>query len=152
MEQQLVIFELGEENYGVEISAIESIIKMQPITKVPHSPSFVEGITNLRGTVLPVIDLRKRFDLPPAERNRDTRIVVTNLGDKKVGMTVDSVSEVLTIQSNLVEPPPSMISSGHTEFLQGIVKISDRLIILLNLERILNDQEQESLLALPEAV
>jgi purine-binding chemotaxis protein CheW len=152
MEQQLVIFELGEENYGVEISAIESIIKMQPITKVPHSPSFVEGITNLRGTVLPVIDLRKRFDLPPAERSRDTRIVVTNLGDKKVGMTVDSVSEVLTIQSNLVEPPPSMISSGHTEFLQGIVKISDRLIILLNLERILNDQEQESLLALPEAV
>jgi purine-binding chemotaxis protein CheW len=152
MELQLVIFELGEENYGVNISAVESIIKMLPITRVPHAPGFVEGIINLRGAVLPVIDLRKRFDLPAAGHDRDTRIVVTSLAEAKIGMVVDSVSEVLTIQEAMIEPTPAIVSTDHTEFLQGIVKIGERLVILLNLDRVLSDREQENLLVLPEAV
>jgi purine-binding chemotaxis protein CheW len=150
MEKQLVIFGLGTENFGVEISAVESIIKLQEMTKVPHAPGFVEGVTNLRGTVLPVIDLRKRFGLPKREASKETRIVVVNMADVKVGMIVDQVSEVLTIQSEIIEPTPPMISTVDTAFITGIAKVGDRLIIMLELEKVLSNREQASLHALPE--
>ncbi|MCE1254274.1 MAG: chemotaxis protein CheW [Anaerolineae bacterium] len=150
MERQLVVFELGDENFGVDISAVESIIKMQELTKVPHAPGFVEGVTNLRGIVLPVIDLRKRFGMPKDEGTKDTRIVVTNVDNVKVGMIVDSVSEVLTIPENVVEATPPMISSIDTAFITGIAKLDNRLIILLDLSKVLSSKEQNSLQALPE--
>jgi purine-binding chemotaxis protein CheW len=149
MEQQLVIFGLGEELFGVDIAAVESIIKMQELTRVPHTPSFVEGITNLRGAVLPVIDLRKRFKLPVVEKTKDSRIIVTNQNNVKVGMVVDLVSEVLTISSESVEPTPPMISSVDTAFIVGIAKIESRLVVLLNLERVLSENEQDKLQVLP---
>jgi purine-binding chemotaxis protein CheW len=152
MELQLVIFELGAENYGVEISTVEGIIKMQDLTHIPHAPSFVEGVTNLRGAVLPVIDLRRRFELPVVERTRETRIVVTNMNDIKIGMIVDAVSEVLTISDALIEPTPPIVSNGKAEFIHGIVKLGERLVILLDLGRVLSDQEQGTLAALPAAV
>ena len=150
MERQLVVFELGDENFGVDISAVESIIKMQELTKVPHAPGFVEGVTNLRGIVLPVLDLRKRFGMPKDEGSKDTRIVVTNVDDVKVGMIVDSVSEVLTIPESVIEVTPPMISSIDTAFITGIAKLDNRLIILLDLSKVLSAKEQNSLQALPE--
>ncbi len=145
MEQQLVVFELANEHYGVDISSVESIIKMQEITRIPHSPSFVEGITNLRGLVLPVIDLRKRFGLEAQEASRDSRIMVVALGAVKVGMIVDAVSEVLRVPSESIEPPPSMTTSSKANFITGIAKLNDLLVILLDLSKILTTDEQVEL-------
>ena len=150
MERQLVVFELGDENFGVDISSVESIIKMQELTKVPHAPGFVEGVTNLRGVVLPVLDLRKRFSMPGIEESKDTRIVVSNIDGIKVGMIVDSVSEVLTVPETVIEATPPMISSVDTTFITGIAKLENRLIILLDLTRVLSTKEQTMLQALPE--
>jgi len=145
MEHQLVVFELGKEHYGVDISAVEAIIKMQPITVVPHTPHFVEGVTNLRGSVLPVIDLRKRFNIAQDEISKNSRIVVIVLGKTKVGMIVDGVSEVLQIQEESIEPTPSMITSVDTTFITGIAKIDDKLVILLDLSKVLSLQEAMAL-------
>jgi purine-binding chemotaxis protein CheW len=150
MEKQLVIFELANEHYGVDIAAVESIIKMQAITAVPHAPVFVEGITNLRGKVLPVIDLRKRFGLNCQENTRDSRIVVVSLNGAEVGMTVDGVSEVLSISDEAVEPPPPMVTTVDSTFITGIAKIGgqeerDRLVILLDLGKVLSIEEKREL-------
>ncbi len=106
MENQFVVFELGSENYGVSIASVESIIKMQAITKIPHSNDFVAGVTNLRGKVLPVVDLRRRFGLPPQEADKNNRIIIISVNEMEVGMIVDGVSEVLTIQDESVVPTP----------------------------------------------
>ncbi len=145
MEKQLVVFELGDERFGVDISAVESIIKMQEITKVPHAPDFVKGITNLRGVVLPVIELRSRFGMMLEEATKDTRIVVISLKGVKVGMIVDGVSEVLTISDEVVEPPPPMVSNVNTAFITGIAKVGSRLIILLDLAKVLSMEEAYAL-------
>jgi purine-binding chemotaxis protein CheW len=142
MEKQLVVFELANELFGVDIAAVESIIKMLPITRVPQSPEFVEGVINLRGKVLPVIDLRLRFGLPAVEVTKSNRIMVITLGGTEVGMIVDGVSEVLSISDEDVEPPPSMVTSVHSSFVVGIAKIDTRLVILLDLKKILSLEEQ----------
>jgi len=141
MERHLVVFGLGKENYGVDISAVEAIIKMQPITVVPHTPHYVEGVTNLRGAVLPVIDLRKRFGLELDEISKNSRIVVIVLGKMKVGMIVDGVSEVLQVPEDAIEPTPSMITSVDTTFITGIAKLENKLVILLDLSKVLSLQE-----------
>ncbi len=145
MEQQLVVFELANEHYGLDISAVEGIIKMQAITKMPQAPSFVEGVTNLRGTVVPVIDLRKRFMLPPMEHTKDTRIVVVYMEKTKIGMIVDGVSEVLRIPEEAIEPTPPMVSTVNTAFIRGIAKLEGRLVTLLDLSKVLSADEQVSL-------
>ena len=145
MEHQLVVFELANECYGVDIAAVESIIKMQTITLVPHAPDFVEGVTNLRGSVLPVVDLRKRFGLPSVESSRSTRIIVVTIDQIKVGMTVDAVSEVLRVTDEAIEPTPLMVMTVDSGFITGIAKVGDRLIILLDLGRVLSLREQSSL-------
>jgi purine-binding chemotaxis protein CheW len=122
MEQQLVIFELARECYSVEIATVEGIIKMQAITMVPHAPPFVEGVTNLRGIVLPVIDLRKRFGLARQAEAKDSRIVVAVMGGRKVGMIVDGVSEVLRVPADVIEPPSPLVTTVDTTFIKGIAK------------------------------
>ena len=145
MEHQLVIFELAEELYGVDIATVEGIIKMQAITAVPHAPPFVEGVTNLRGTVLPVMDLRKRFGLPTQTATKDSRIVVAVMDSLKVGIVVDGVSEVLRVPEEAIEPPSPLVTTNETSFINGIAKIADRLIILLDLSKVLSLQEQAQL-------
>jgi purine-binding chemotaxis protein CheW len=142
MEKQLVIFELASESYGIEIANVESIIKMQAITRVPKCPDFVEGITNLRGTVLPVIDLGKRFGIADQKRDNDTRIIVVGFDGMKVGMIVTAVSEVLTIDDNVIEPAPAIVTTINSSFIAGIARIESRLIILLNLDQILSKEEK----------
>ena len=142
MENQIVIFELGEEFFGVDIAAVESIIKMQPITRMPHAPAFVEGVTNLRGKVLPVIDLRSRFGLDVRETDKNSRIIVISVNHTEVGMIVDGVSEVLTITDQTVEPAPPIASTVDSRFITGIAKIDSRLVILVDLEGVLSSSEQ----------
>ena len=148
MEQQLVVFELANEFYGINIAMVESIIKMQTITQLPQTPSYVKGVTNLRGSVLPVLDLRTRFALPENEDTRQTRIMIVTMGNIKAGIIVDAVSEVLRVSDESIEPLPPMINSVDSAFLKGIVRLEKRLIILLELSRVLNLDEQKSLEAL----
>jgi purine-binding chemotaxis protein CheW len=142
MEKQLVIFELGPEYFGIDISMVEGINKMLEITKIPQSPAYLEGITNLRGSVLPVIDLHVRFGMPSQERTNETRIMVANLDGVKVGMVVSAVSEVLTIDDSVIEPPPPMVSNINSEFITGVAKIDKRLVILLDLSKVLSFEEK----------
>jgi purine-binding chemotaxis protein CheW len=145
MELQLVIFKLGNESFGVEISTVESIIKMQVITRLPQAPEFIEGVTNLRGKILPVIDLRKRLGLNLTDVTKDSRIIVVGLSGTTVGMVVDSVEEVLRINQEIVEPPPSITVSINSKFIQGIAKSGDDLVILLDLYKVLRTTESEEL-------
>lgn len=149
MESQLVIFELAGEHYGMRIDTVESIVKLQDITKVPHAPDFVEGVTNMRGTVLPVIDLRKRFGLTRQEATKDSRIIVVEVNQTKVGMTVDAVTEVLRVQDENVAPPSPLVTTIDSAFIIGIAKVGERLIILLDLARVLTSGEQKKLEAMP---
>jgi purine-binding chemotaxis protein CheW len=149
MENQLVVFSLANEHYGVGIAAVDSIIKLQPITHVPRAPAFVEGVTNLRGKVLPVVDLRKRFDLPVAPETKETRIVVSELNGSAVGMIVDSVSEVLRVPEEAIEPPSPLVTTVDSIFVTGIAKMGERLIILLDLEKVLTPEEKTELKAMP---
>jgi purine-binding chemotaxis protein CheW len=148
MEQQLVVFELANEFYGINIAMVESIIKVQTITQLPQTPPYVKGVTNLRGSVLPVIDLRTRFALDTKEDTRQTRIMIVTMGSIKAGIVVDAVSEVLRVSDETIEPLPPMINSIDSAFLKGIVRLENRLIILLELSKVLNLDEQRSLEAL----
>ena len=150
MEHQVVVFELADEYYGVDIAGVESIIKLQEITAIPHAPRFVEGVTNLRGTVLPVIDLRRRFGLPAGEQNGDTRIVVVDVDGSKVGMIVDAVTEVLRVPDEAIEPPSPLVVTVNSAFITGIAKMEDRLVILIDLTRVLAVEEKAELQALRE--
>jgi purine-binding chemotaxis protein CheW len=148
MEQQLVVFELANEFYGINIAVVESIIKMQAITQLPQTPVYVRGVTNLRGSVLPVIDLRARFALEAKEDTRQTRIIIVTMDNIKVGVVVDGVSEVLRISDETIEPLPPMINSVNSVFLKGIARLESRLIILLELGKVLELGEQQALEAL----
>ncbi|MGE3267742.1 MAG: chemotaxis protein CheW [Chloroflexota bacterium] len=146
-DEQVVVLELAGEAYGVEIGRVEEIIRMQPITRIPNGPAFIEGVTNLRGRVIPVLDLRKRFGLPSSDATRRSRIVVGELGEHTVGLVVDGVSEVLLVGSDSVEPPSTLVTSADSAFLRGVAKLEERLILLLDLSRILTRAEQEDLAA-----
>jgi purine-binding chemotaxis protein CheW len=136
-ERQLVVFQLGAEFYGVEIARVHEIIRLQAVTRVPRAPAFVEGVINLRGKVIPVVDLRRRFGLPTADHTRASRIVVVEIGDQVVGVVVDGVSEVLRVNGATVEPPSPVVAGIDSEYIHGIAKLDDRLVILLDLDRVL---------------
>lgn len=142
---QLVTFHVAREEFAVDILDVREINRMMDITRVPHAPDFVEGVINLRGQVIPVVDLRKRFGLEPGERDKNTRIVVVELGSKVVGFLVDSVSEVLRVPKSLVEPPPALASGVEADYIRGVVKLEDRLLVLLDLHRLLNRGEAREL-------
>ena len=144
-EQQLVVFDLADEGYGVDISAVREIIRLQEITQVPRTPEFVEVVINLRGKIIPVIDLRKRFGLTVEVVSQDNRIVVVDIGDQDIGVVVDAVTEVLRIPTDAVEPPASVITTADSDYLLGIVKLDSRLIILLDLRKVLSEDEHGAL-------
>ena len=147
-EVQLVTFMLGAEEYGVPISQIQEIDRLAKVTKVPKAAPFIEGITNLRGEVIPVLDTRKRFDLEVKPSDDRTRIIIVDLGGVKTGLVVDSVREVLNLARNDIAPPPEAIGSGIDQhFISGIGKVDagKRMIVLLDVEKILSRQEQTHL-------
>lgn len=141
--QQLVIFSLADESYGVDISAVSEIIRLQEITKVPRTPTFVEGVINLRGKVIPVVNLRTIFYLPVGEQTQESRIVVVDIGGQHTGIMVDEVTEVLRIAADAVEPPSSMIASADSNYLLGIAKVEDKMITLLDMEKVLSPEQAE---------
>ncbi len=145
---QVVSFHLGNEEYGVDISQVQEIIRMVDITHVPRAPHFMEGVINLRGQLIPIIDLRTRFGMSRAEHTKNTRIVVTEIAGKRVGIIVDSVSEVLNLPVENVEEAPEMIAGVGTEYISGVGKMGDRLIILLELQKVISTQEKQELEAL----
>lgn len=147
MEQQLVVFELAGESYGINIAAVESIIKMQAITQLPQSTPYLRGVINLRGAVLPVIDLRIRFGLEANEASRSARIIIVSIGTLKLGMVVDEVSEVLRIQDENIDALPPTVVSANSGFLKGIIRIDQRLVTLLELAKVLDMDEQAQLAA-----
>lgn len=142
---QLVVTSLAREEYGIPIMQVQEIIKIPEITHIPNMPDFIEGVMNLRGKIVPIIDLRRRFNLERKSYTDDTRIVVSNVAAHSVGLIVDSVSEVIRLSSDVIDPIPPTISHIGTEYLNGVGKLESRLVILLNLEKILNDIEKTSL-------
>jgi purine-binding chemotaxis protein CheW len=138
---QLVTFAISEEEFGIDILKVQEIIRIMDITKVPASPPHVEGVINLRGKVIPVIDLRSRFGMEPRQHDNQTRIIVIELHGMIVGFVVDGVSEVLRIQSNTVEPPPPVVSGIESEYIKGVGKLDNRLLILLDLDKLISSDE-----------
>lgn len=135
-EQQNVIFRLDDVEYGIDIMQVNEIIKMQNITKMPNTPEYVEGVTNLRGKVIPIINLRAKFNLTLKERDEDTRIIVIIVKDKALGVIVDEVAEVVRINDEEIDDSSTISADINDDYIKGVAKVENRLIIILNLERI----------------
>lgn len=147
IERQLVLFDLGGEVYGVDIAAVHEIIQMQPITRVPKAPFFVEGVINLRGKVIPVVDMRRRFGLEKVEHTKDNRIVVVDVNNTTIGIIVDAVTEVLRIPADVVEHASEIITSNaDSDYLMGIAKLDNKMVILLDLNKVLPEESIGSLI------
>jgi purine-binding chemotaxis protein CheW len=137
---QLVSFKIGNEEFGVDILNVQEINKMTQITKVPNAPDYVEGIINLRGRVIPVINLRTRLNMEKKASDKDTRIIVVEVGKSTVGFIVDAVSEVLRIPVNITEVPPSIVTGIDSDFIKSVGKLDDRLLILIDLNKVLLEE------------
>lgn len=144
-ENQYVIFKLGDEEYGVDIIKVKEISEFKKSTKVPNVPYFIDGIINLRGEIIPIINLNKRFNIDNKGVDSDTRIIVINLNDKNVGFIVDEASQVLRIEDKDIDPAPEIIAGVDRQYINGVGKIDDKIVILLDLEKILSDEEKEKL-------
>lgn len=144
-EIQLVVFRLAKEEYGVDIQQVREIIKVIDITRVPKAPEFIEGVINLRGQITPVMDLRKRLDLPELERGEETRIIIIEIGKNVVGMIVDAVTEVHRLPEKNIDPTPTISTEVGAEFINGVGKLGDRLLILLDLKKVLSKKEEKQL-------
>ena len=142
---QVACFRLGEDLYAADIMRIKEIIRLQKLASLPKAPPFVEGVLNLRGTVIPVIDLRKRFDLPAVVHDRDTRLLIVTVGRQLLGLVVDEVTEVISVPVKDVKPPPMVAGGVGAEYLVGVCLARDSLIMLLNLDGILSDRESDEL-------
>ncbi|MBN1211005.1 MAG: purine-binding chemotaxis protein CheW [candidate division Zixibacteria bacterium] len=140
---QLVSFNLADEEFGVDILSVQEINRMVEITRVPQVPSYCEGVINLRGRVIPIIDLRKKFDLPVRDWNKDTRIIVCDIDHQIVGMIVDAVSEVRRIPGSTVEPPPDIVNSVNSRYIRGVAKLQERLLLFLDIRKLITEVNQE---------
>ncbi len=146
---QFLTFALGEEEYGVEILKIQEIKGYSAITPLPGAPAYVKGVLNLRGTIVPILDLRKKFGLPEVEYTQFTVIVVVQVAGKVTGFIVDAVSDVLTVQGGDIQPTPDLQGQVDTTCLTGLAKAGERLVILLDIDRVLASAEQGARVADP---
>jgi purine-binding chemotaxis protein CheW len=141
---QLVSFNLAQEEYGVDVLKVREIIRMPTITRVPNTPHYVEGVINLRGKVIPIINMRKRFCLADAEYDKQTRIMVMDVGGELMGFIVDAVSEVIRISSSEIQPSPAVVTSGvDQECIAGVINQAERLLVLLELEKMFTQDEHQ---------
>jgi purine-binding chemotaxis protein CheW len=143
---QLVTFKVGGEEFGLDVFQVHEILRFQAPTSVPRAPRFVEGVLDVRGTLVPIVDLRRRFETARAEVDDDTRIIVVDHATERLGLVVDSVTEVLRAPETAITPPPSYIRGLAAEYLRGIVRIGERLVILLELDKILTSDERIALI------
>jgi purine-binding chemotaxis protein CheW len=143
---QLVSFHLDNEEYGVEVLKVREIIRMVNITHMPNTPGYVEGIINLRGKVIPIISLRKKFGLMDVEIDNQSRVIIMDVGGELLGFTVDAVSEVIRVSADEIQPAPSIAAGGISqEFIEGVINHADRLLVLLNLDMLFSHAETEAL-------
>jgi purine-binding chemotaxis protein CheW len=133
---QLVGFRLDNEDYAIAITKIQEIILMKPITRIPQVPDFIEGLINLRGSVIPIVNLRKRFGLAARDVDGETRTIVVNIHDKTVGCIVDAVTQVMRINRDQIQPPPLSVLSVSHQYVAGLARLEDRLLIILDIERL----------------
>ena len=141
---QIVSFLLGDEEFGLDIMKVQEIILVGQITKMPQVPEYVRGMINLRGHIIPVVDLRTRFNQPPCDKTEEQRIIVVNIGTRTIGIVVDAVNEVLRMTPDQIEPPPTGIGDVQ-RFITGLLKIDKKLVILLDIESLFSDDEQLTL-------
>lgn len=139
---KVIVFELMNKEYVIPVSQVQSIEKMMHITRVPKTPSFVKGVINLRGVVTPIIDLRERFNLQASEANEQSRMIMIKLEDMEVGLIVDAANDVLDIPLSAIEPQPEVVGSIESEFIGGVAKLERRLLVMLQLEKVLNPIKQ----------
>jgi purine-binding chemotaxis protein CheW len=150
-EVQFVVFRLGNEEYGIPITQVKEINRLTTATKVPKSPAFIEGIINLRGQIIPIIDMKKRFDLPLVEYTGEARVIVIQVGRQVFGIEVDAVSEVLRINTANIEKAPAIVSGIDSRYITGVAKVGERLLILLDLDKLLSDEEKMELADIHES-
>ncbi|MGB8955603.1 MAG: chemotaxis protein CheW [Tumebacillaceae bacterium] len=147
-EIKVIVFRLVDEEYGVEVNQVRSIEKMQSITRVPRTPDFVKGVINLRGVVTPVIDLKTRFNLGEEAYTDSTRMIIVAVDDMEVGLIVDAANDVIDIPVNVIELPPSVVGGINANYLRGVAKLQDRLLIMLNLDKVLSNEEIQAMSSL----
>ncbi|MDQ0298723.1 purine-binding chemotaxis protein CheW [Salibacterium salarium] len=140
---KVIVFQLKEEEYAMEVDYIQSIERMQSVTRIPGVESYIIGVMNLRGIITPVIDLRKRFNIERFEYDDATRILVLNKDDNEIGFIVDGANDVMDIPVSEIEPTPEVVGGVAEEYLRGVVKLEDRLFTLLHLDKILNKSEEK---------
>lgn len=141
-EMKVIVFKLGSEEYGIEVDKVQTIERMMPITRVPKTFAFVKGVINLRGVVIPVIDLRGRFGLPETEYTDQTRIIIVKANEMEVGFIVDSANDVIDLNTDVIDTPPDVVGGVKAKYLHGVARISeDRLLVMLNLSEVLNRSE-----------
>lgn len=143
--RQFISFSVGSEEYALELMSVKEVIRVRDITWLPRAPTFIKGIINLRGDVIPIIDLRDRFDLEAAETTAETRVIVAEVEGRLMGMVVDSASQVVRIPADQVDPPPQILGGVSREFIAGVGKLDDRLLILLNADAVLTMDEKAAL-------
>ncbi|MFP4698436.1 MAG: chemotaxis protein CheW [Eubacteriales bacterium] len=142
---QQVVFKLDHEEYGLDIMNVYVIEKYQEVVKVPNTPEYIEGIINLRGEVLPIYSLRKKFNLKDIDNNEDTKVIVTYTNDMKIGFVVDSVSEIITIDEDDIQGAPRLVTGVHRKYIKSVAKLKDRMVILIDIDKIITDEEQREL-------
>jgi purine-binding chemotaxis protein CheW len=144
---QLVTFRLGNEEFGVDILKVQEINRMMDITRIPNAPPFIEGVINLRGKIIPIVDLRKKlgFNNESGFSEKTTRIIVVELDGLVLGFIVDSVSEVLRIPENTIEPPPSIVGGVESDYIEGVGKLDNRLLILLELKKLFSATDRKDM-------
>lgn len=142
---QVAIFLLAGQQYGLDIAKIKQIVRPVKITKLPNTPAFLEGVMNLRGVVIPVIDMRKRFNLPPRPNEQTTKVIIASVARKVVGVMVDDVTEVLPLPKSEIQPPPRVVRGVEANYLMGVCRYKEDILLILNLEEILSAEEKLSL-------
>ena len=144
-EIQVACFRLGDDLYAADIMRIKEIIRPQKLTSLPKAPSFVEGVINLRGAVIPVVDIRSRFDLPKRPVDQSTRLLIVKVAGQLLGLVVDDVTEVITVPVKDIKPSPQVSASIDAEYLVGVCLVNDNMVMLLNLDRIISAREANEL-------
>ena len=135
---KVIVFQLADKEYAIPVSNVQGIEKLMHITRVPKTQEFVKGVINLRGVVTPLIDLRERFGIPVSNNEETTRIIIITLGEMEVGFIVDSANDVIDIPVSAIEAQPEVVGSNEEDFISGVAKLENRLLILLHLDKVLN--------------
>lgn len=143
--RKVIVFQLQNEEYAVSVKQVGSIERVEPITRVPQTADFVKGVINMRGVVTPIIDLRTRFGLEETNHGEATRIIIVHMNDMEVGLIVDAANDVIDVPENMIEPAPEVLGTVDIDYIEGVAKLNDRLVILLDLQKVLTQFEIDEL-------